>query len=145
MISRKALEDLYTIRGDSSFEVAKKLKCSTSQVNYWLKKYKIKKRNISEAIYLLNNPDGDPFVFKKPEKVGQAILFGLGVGLYWGEGTKADKSSLRLGNTDPQLILSFVEFMESAFSVSRKNMRFSLQIFSDMPEKEALDFWIKKT
>lgn len=143
MISRKRLEQLYVCRGKSMQEIADILDCSVSGVQYWISKYKIKTRSISDAVYLKNNPHGDPFLFKKPDSFEKAILFGLGVGLYWGEGTKANKTSVRLGNTDPALVEAFIVFLEEIFSLKRSQLRFGLQIFSDMSEKEGLDFWSK--
>ena len=69
---------------------------------------------------------------------------GLGAGLYWGEGTKAKKGSVRLGNTDPQLILKFIEFLTEICGVEKNRLIFWLQILSDIFETEALDFWAKK-
>lgn len=107
-------------------------------------KYNIATRSISDAVYLKNNPDGDPFKYHKPHNSYEEKLYGLGLGLYWGEGTKADKVSVRLGNTDPRLIGKFIEFLETTFRIKRKDFKFGLQIFNDTKTSEALDFWIKK-
>jgi len=106
--------------------------------------YNFSRRSISEAVYVRKNPRGDPFVFHKPKSRSEAVLFGMGLGLYWGEGTKADESSIRLGNTDPELLNTFIKFLGIFFKIPRKNLKFGLQIFSDIEEKKALDFWIKK-
>jgi hypothetical protein len=144
MIDKKLLIKLYLNSGKSALAISTILKCSPNKVNYWLDKHQIKKRSISDAIYLLKNPNGDPFKFNHPKSIERAILFGLGIGLYWGEGTKANKTSVRLGNTDPELIYFFINFLERIFSIKRNDLHFSLQIFSDMKEKDVLDFWIKK-
>ena len=125
-------------------DIATALDCSLHKVKYWIDKHNIKTRNISEAIYLMNNPDGDPFEFKKPKNIEEAKLFGLGLGLYWGEGTKANKNSVRLGNTDYKLIEKFMDFMIKFFNLERKDFKFGLQIFTDIKIKEAMDFWTKK-
>ncbi|MDI6734415.1 MAG: hypothetical protein QMD50_02950 [Patescibacteria group bacterium] len=108
-----------------------------------MEKYKIPRRKINEAVYLKYNPDGDPFFFREPKNFNEAKLFGLGLGLYWGEGTKANLDSVRLGNTDPRLIAKFMEFMERFFNLSRGDFKFGLQIFNDISVDEALDFWSK--
>lgn len=107
-------------------------------------KYDIKRRSISEAVYTRSNPDGDPFSIKSPSTMYEHWLTGLGVGLYWGEGTKANKTSVRLGNTDPDLIVMFIKFLKDICGVKFKDLRFGLQLFSDVEPDEALDFWIKK-
>ena len=72
---------------------------------------KIKKRTISDAMYEFKNPFGDPFSIKKPETLQQGILFGLGLGIYWGEGLKRGNGAVRLTNTDPKMIKKFIDFL----------------------------------
>jgi hypothetical protein len=109
-----------------------------------MQKHVLRIRTISDAVYLKNNPSGDSFKFNPPKTLKEAELFGFGLGLYWGEGTKADKTSVRLGNTDPELIEKFIEFLVRIFSVNKKKLRFGLQVFSGAEGKAALDFWQKK-
>lgn len=143
MITKSDLERLYVDQKQSMQAIADRLECSLSQVAYWMNRYGIKRRSIADAVYLQNNPEGDPFSFVRPKNQHQAILFGLGLGLYWGEGNKANRNSIRLGNTDPKLVLIFLRFLEQTFQVRRTDFRFSLQIFSDMPAARELDFWTK--
>ena len=143
-LSFKNLKKLYNEKHKSVPEIARLSECSENKVNYWLAKYQIKKRTISEAIYVKHNPKGDPFKFIVPKSAEDAELFGLGLGLYWGEGTKANKDSIRLGNTDPNLIKKFIEFLIRFFSIKKKDLHFGLQIFSDIKVERALDFWIKR-
>src|SRR3990167_1583376 len=99
MISKSILCRLYTKEGKSMQDIALTLHCSLGQVSYWMEHYKLSRRTISEAVYLQSNPNGDPFKTRHPKNIKEAILFGLGFGLYWGEGTKANLDSVRLGNT----------------------------------------------
>lgn len=139
--SKETLLDLYAIKKASVSAIAKELKCSEHKVNYWLAKFKIPKRSISESVYLHYNPKGDPFTIITPKTLEEAILFGLGVGLYWGEGNKSNKMCVRLGNTDPKLIKKFIEFLVKICKIKQEKLRFGLQIFSDMSPRKALDFW----
>lgn len=125
----------------SAADIAHSFKCSEQMVNYWLKKYNIPKRSISDAMYLKHNPKGDPFKIKKPATMKEAELFGLGVGLYWGEGTKSNKTSVRLGNTDPYLVKHFILFLDKICGIKRKKLKFGLQVFSDMRPNQARSFW----
>jgi hypothetical protein len=144
MISKNRLEDLYLNKKKSMQEIADELGYSLHKVKYWMEKHEIKIRNRSDATYIKRNPFGDPFHFRRPQNTKEAELFGLGIGLYWGEGTKANKDSVRLGNTDPELLNHFIKFLEKFFSVGREDLRFGLQIFTDIPVDRAMDFWIKK-
>lgn len=140
-LSKRALERLYSVEKNSVFSIAKKLNCSEHKINYWLAEFKIPKRSISESVYLYHNPKGDPFNVKTPENVEEAFLLGLGTGLYWGEGTKSNKNTVRLGNTDPELIKKFIEFLLKICGIKKEKLRFGLQVFSDMSPEEALKFW----
>lgn len=123
--------------------IADDLGCSLHKVKYWTERHQIPRRSISDAIYLKHNPDGDPFRFSRPKTQNEAYLFGLGLGLYWGEGTKSSKGSVRLGNTDPVLITRFIDFLVKFFHVRRQDFRFGLQIFTDIDEQVALRYWLK--
>ncbi|MFZ3019961.1 MAG: hypothetical protein WA051_00330 [Minisyncoccia bacterium] len=143
-IKKKDLEILYFSRNLSVAQIAKSLKCSENKINYWIKVYGLRKRSIKDAIYIRKNPKGDPFSFIKPKTLAHSFLFGLGVGLYWGEGTKASKDSVRLGNTDPDLILYFLKFLSDIYSVDKSKLRFGIQVFEDLDSNEVISFWSKK-
>ncbi len=142
-LSKTTLDNLYIIKQQSVARIANSLGCSQSRVNYWLRKYKIQKRSISEATYTLRNPKGDPFTKVAIRTDKQNFLFGLGLGLYWGEGTKKNRNSVRLGNSDPDLIRVFIKFLESCYQIDRKRLRFGLQLFSDSDVKREEMFWRK--
>ncbi len=143
-IKKEVLFDLYINKKYSSARISHIFYCSQNKINYWLEKYEIQKRTISDAIYELKNPNGDPFSFNKPKNLSQIFLFGLGLGLYWGEGLKRGKGAVRLTNTDPKMIKKFIEFLEKVFVIDRNRLRFSIQIFQDLSSKEALEYWSKE-
>ncbi|MFA6306989.1 MAG: hypothetical protein WCV70_03220 [Patescibacteria group bacterium] len=143
-ITLKYLKYLYNIKRKSAQEIAKLIGCSPNRINYWLAQYKISKRTISDAIYIKHNPGGDPFKFVLPDNIEDAKLFGLGLGLYWGEGNKANKNTVRLGNSDPALLNKFIEFLIKFFNIKKKDLKFHLHVFSDIDVNEALDYWIDK-
>jgi hypothetical protein len=93
MLTKETLLEMYTEKQLSMHEIADNLGCSDNQVVYWMSKYEIPRRSLSDAIYLHSNPNGDPFKLKKIETLEDAELLGMGVGLYWGEGKK--KQTLR--------------------------------------------------
>ena len=144
MLDKYKLKYIYFIKKKSMQEIADIFGCSLHKVQYWMEKYEIKSRSRSDAVYLRHNPNGDPFKFRWPKNLAEAELFGLGLGLYWGEGTKADKVSVRLGNTDPALIKKFRDFLIKFFDIKNSDLHFGLQLFTDMKVDEALDFWKKK-
>jgi hypothetical protein len=141
MIEKKILSKYYVDEKSSMSEIATRLNCSVNKVVYWMDVYDIKRRSISEAIYQKHNPNGDPFKVKPIHTQSDAQLLGLGIGLYWGEGTKSNKHSIRLGNTDPALLNVFIRFLTNLFAVKRDDLRFGLQIFTDINPQEALQYW----
>ena len=144
MVEQRVLEKLYLQKRYSVSEISKKLGISQGQINYYLEKYGIQKRSIRDSAYLKWNPNGDPFKVSRPNSINAAFLFGLGMGLYWGEGTKMSKTLVRLANSDPRLILSFLNFLKNTCGIDALRLRCGLQIFGDMNVDKALSFWSKK-
>lgn len=144
ILSKSNLSRLYLRERRSVSDIAGLFGCSEHKINYWLYKYRISKRSISEAIYAKRNPFGDPFMIKKVGSRSDAELLGLGLGLYWGEGNKRNKTAVRLGNTDPALIRTFMHFLQEICGVPDSKFRFSLQIFGDIPAERALRFWLNE-
>lgn len=143
-MKKEDLKRLYINSCKSTPEIANLLKCSEHKINYWLAKYKIPKRTISEAIYIKYNPDGDPFKFIPPKNLEEAKLFGLGIGLYWGEGNKANKNVVKIGNSDSHLLKMFIKFLIKFFKINKNDLRFHLHIFTDIDINKARDYWMKE-
>ena|SRR3989344_7280626 len=141
VITKATLKNLYTKKSLSMMQISRQLGCSPHKVAYWMAEYKIERRSISQAIYLIHNPKGDPFMIKSPRTLEDHMLFGLGIGLYWGEGTKSSANSVRLGNTDPGIIKSFILFLDRLCGVDKTLLKFGLQIFSDIKPEVALRYW----
>jgi len=143
MLKADFLKKEYEIKKKSVRDISLELKCSENTVTYWLNKHKIKKRTISEAIYQRANPLGDPFKFTPPKTTQSHFLYGLGLGLFWGEGNKVNKHCVRLGNADPALVKIFIEFLVEIYKIDKNRLRFGLQIFSDISPQSAVSFWTK--
>ena len=141
-LQQDSLIKLYS-SGLSMADIAKLQKISVHKVVYWMQKFGIKRLSRSEATYIKKHPNVDPFKFHSPFTLETAKLLGLGLGLYWGEGTKANKTSVRLGNTDPRLIKAFIKFLTEIFNIKKNDLRFALQIFTDIDPLTAMNYWIK--
>lgn len=141
MIKKEILENLYLENNLSMQQIANKLEISAGTVNWWMNKYNIKRRSRSNANYSLYNPKGDPFKVVDLNTQYLNQLFGIGIGLYWGEGNKANKNSVRLGNTDSNLILKFLEFLTNIYQIDTSKLRFSIQTFNDTEVSEVERYW----
>jgi len=142
-MDKKLLERLYVHDKKSVHDIAHILRCSGGKINYWLHKFSIPKRSVSEAIYTKHNPHGDPFSCHEFQMDKESFLFGLGLGLYWGEGTKRNLTAVRLGNTDPYLVRVFLLFLRKFYKIDNSRLHFAIQIFTDMDEKKEKKFWQK--
>lgn len=144
MITKSYLITTYIDRNLSMSEIAAELDCSVHKVEYWMKKHNIQRRNRSDATYIKSNPNGDPFKIKRNLTPEELQLKGLGIGIYWGEGNKKNLHSVRVGNTDPGLILTFVKFLRDICGVNEEKIVYGLQLFTDVDEKAALNYWMSK-
>ncbi len=144
MINKLKLKHLYIDSKLSMKEIAETLNISVGSVDWWMKKHHIPKRPRSEANYEKYNKSGDPFSIANINTIDKALLYGLGVGLFWGEGNKVSNTSLRLGNTDPALIRSYLRFLREVCTVNEKKIRFGLQVFNDSDPIAAKRFWIRE-
>ncbi len=142
-ILKDSLENLYS-SGSSMSEIAKKLKCSPHKVVYWMNKYGIKRRTLSEAIYLKSNPNGDPFKIRDNLSNEEKFLYGLGLGIYWGEGDKRTKNAIRLTNTDPELIKTFTKFLLTICQLEKRKLLYNLICFNDSNPDEVRSYWAKE-
>jgi hypothetical protein len=142
-MNKTKLEKLYR-SGKSMFEMSQKYKCSIHKVAYWMNKYGIARRTRSEANYLKYNPNGDPFTIKTKLNDEEQFLKGLGLGIYWGEGTKTSEHSLRVANTDAGIIRTFRKFLLEICNLREDKITYSLICFNDADPNIARNHWSKE-
>jgi len=124
-------------------DIAKNLNCSIHKIVYWMDKFNIPRRSFSDAVYLKANPHGDPFKIKKQLSDKELILYGIGIGIYWGEGEKVSKGKVRVANSDPKLILAFRNFLIKICQVTLSRIHYSLICFNDSNVKDVGTYWSK--
>ncbi|MEK7113111.1 MAG: hypothetical protein AAB875_07430 [Patescibacteria group bacterium] len=125
-------------------EIAEIYDCSIHKVVYWMDKYRIERRTWSEATYVKRNPDGDPFKIKNPLSPSEILLFGLGMGIYWGEGDKVTRHSIRVCNTDSRILKVFIRFLLEICQLKRKKITYSIICFNDTNPDDARGFWARE-
>ena len=143
-IPKKILKKLYTKEHQSMAEIAKSLTCSVHKITYWMDKYKIKRRNWSQASYHKHNPNGDPFNVKKNLTPAETHLKLLALGLYWGEGMKATNYAVKIGNTDTGIITTFRTYLTDICQVDKRKIKYYLQTFNDTNQQKAKDYWASR-
>lgn len=140
----KQIKDLYQ-QGKSAKKVADVLGIKENKVRYWMRKGKIRARSWSEATYCKRNPEGNPFnIIEQIENHKDLELFFVSIGLYLGEGTKKGKHKVALGNTNPDILNTFLIFLKRVCNVNENKITAELNIFDDIPTNKAINYWSKK-
>jgi hypothetical protein len=144
-LSKELLEELYNAQHLSMAEIAERLDCSPNKVAYWMIKYEIPRRDISEAIYEKRNPGGDPFQIQESLSDDERDLFQLVVGLYIGEGNKRRGDEVSISNSDSRVIRAFIRFVCDICGVNRDELFLSLNVYDDVETEDVLSFWEEVT
>ena len=71
-------------------------------------------------------------------------LFIAAIMIYWGEGDRAGKEKVRVGNTDPQMLELFVSFLTDICCVPKDRLNAQVLVYDDLDEKECLHHWSNK-
>jgi hypothetical protein len=136
----KEIEKLYR-EGSSAAEIGNDLGISWRKVIYLMEKHNIKRRSRSEATYRKLNPEGNPFKIKRILSKDEEQLKTLALGLYLAEGTKSNSISVRLSNSDPNLIKIFLNFLKNICGVKLQKIKLWLTLHSDISATEAKLYW----
>lgn len=139
-LPKNYLDKLYK-NGHSMTEMAKLLNCSVHKVVYWMDKYDLPRRTMSQAVYLKSNPEGDPFKIKTSLDKSEVFLFGLGLGIYWGEGEKTSKDKVRITNSNPKIIKIFRKFLLDICQLKRHKLLYQIICFNDSKPIEVKKYW----
>lgn len=122
-------------------EMARSFGCSEHKVVYWMNKFGIKRRTWSEATYLKANPKGDPFKISKKSLLENQFLYGLSLGIFWGEGGKTSRHQVRVANTDPAMLRVFRRFLLEVCNLEVRKISYSIICFNDTNSEDARRYW----
>ena len=81
--------------------------------------------------------------FRDIETIKEIDLLLLGVGLYWGEGSKTNRGSIELSNTDPRIIQIHVLFLTSVFKFPMSKIHAHVGLHSHLSIVKAERYWSK--
>lgn len=136
--------DSYLVFKFSEQQIADKLLLGYERVRWVLKKYKVQKRSISEAVRYLHITK-----FKKKEFVlntaltpEQEKLKIAGIMLYWGEGAKKG-TNVAFANSDPVMITLFLRFLRKVCGIDEHRLHATLHHYPDLNEQKLRRFWSK--
>ncbi|MFH1684519.1 MAG: hypothetical protein ABIA67_06525 [Candidatus Margulisiibacteriota bacterium] len=130
-------------KGKSAKEVGESLGLSERKVRYLMQKTGMKARSWSEATYCKRNPKGNPFeIIEQIKKPKDLELFFVSLGLYLGEGTKKGDHVVALGNTNPGILKTFLNFLRIICKVKDRKIYAELNIFDDVNSANAVSYWV---
>ena len=140
----KKVIDLYTVLKLSEQQIAERLGINPSRVRWVLKKHKVQKRTISEAVRQLyiTKFGKKEFILNKKLTSEQERLKLAGTMLYWGEGTKKG-FNVALANSDPLMVILFVRFLREVCGVDENRLHVTLHHYPDQNEPTLKKFWSK--
>lgn len=120
------------------------MRLNASRVRWVLKKYKIQKRTISEAVRQLyiTKFDKKEFLLNTKLTPEQEKLKLAGIMLYWGEGTKKGHN-VALANSDPVMVALFVRFLREICGIDENRLHITLHHYLDQNEPSLKKFWSK--
>ncbi len=146
-MEESVLRHLYLTEGLSAKQIADRLGMPEAKIVYWLRKYKIPKRSLSEAIYRRVNPNGDPFNLKTDLSPDEEKLKAAGLMLWVTEGSLKDKDEVYTSNSNPNLIKLFVEFLLRICRVEKSKIKVRVLYYPnmDLTIDEAKRFWANET
>lgn len=137
MVARMYIED-----GLSVDQISKRLGVSFWKVRYILKKKKVVKRSISEAITNLNITKfgKQPFCLRRELSRWDSNLKLAGIMLYWGEGSKTG-NEVGFSNSNPEMIKLFLLFLRRICGVEEKRIRPMIHMYPDQNKDYLEGFW----
>jgi hypothetical protein len=72
-------------------------------------------------------------------------LFIAGIMVYWGEGDKATKHTVRLTNTDPEMMRLFLLFLTKVCGIQTEKIGAHVLIYPDLEAQMCLRYWSEKS
>jgi transcriptional regulator with XRE-family HTH domain len=154
---QKALE--YRKKGYSYSQIKEKLGISKSTLSGWLCDMPLSEKRIRElrdnspirieryrntmrAKREVKNKLAYRYMVKRINKISDREFFIAGLFLYWAEGSKTKNFSIGLTNTNPNMLIFFIKWL-NFFDVSKSKLKVHLHLYSDMNIKKQMNFWSK--
>lgn len=80
------------------------------------------------------------YVEQVPHLTQEAIFF-LGLGLFWGEGTKNRRFDVQVANADPLVVVATIKFLKECCDVHPEKLSGWIHTHENINPEEALSYW----
>lgn len=77
--------------------------------------------------------------------VDEQALFWIGLALFWAEGGRRERFSVRFANSDPVIIKAIMQFFRKICKVDDGKFTYSVHLHPNIEEIKAINFWLKLT
>lgn len=108
---------------------------AADNINRWNK--------LRKELYIQNRNSRIKKISQTVPTLNKENLFFLGLALFWAEGSKKERFSVRFANSDPNLIKLWRRFLIEICEVPTKKIRVSVHLHPYISDKEAKKFWTK--
>ena len=157
-------EKAFTLRrsGKSYNEIAATLGMSRSTLSLWFRGHSFSEE-IRKSLTLNAGPENTLRLHKLNKIRGDSLdalyyramveatlelemhknnpLFIAAISAYWGEGDKRSRNNVRLINTDPVMLVLFIEFLVRFCCVPKENIKAAIFIYPDLDEQICRTYW----
>ena len=149
------------LEGKSYSEIKSLLGISKSTLSEWLSPYPLPPERIRELRdFSARRIESFRNTMKKKREDRQSVAYEkiknnisdlnrremllAGLFLYWGEGSKTNRNSITLTNTNPSMLKFFIKWLGKCFGVDKKRLKVSLHLYSDMNIPSSIKYWSKE-
>lgn len=152
--------------GESIKDISKKLSIPKSTISFWLRDIILsdaQRKKLFEKMVkaghrgrmkgaLMNKEKRlkrihywERTAYQKISSLSPRELFFLGLGLYWGEGVKADRSTTGISNSDSRVIILAMLWFRKCFQIQKDNFKPQIFISDTHRDREniLLAYWSK--
>lgn len=139
------VKELYYKKFYSVNDIAKDFGVSIHAVYYFMRRHKLKRRNLIKSNRAAFQKKPLSFSIKKTLSESEQRLKIAAVMLYWGEGYKTERASgIDFANSDPEMLVFFVNFLRLICKVDESRLRILMYCYSNQDLKKLITFWSKK-
>lgn len=153
-------------RGYSYSEILKQIPVAKSTLSLWLRsvglaeeqKQRLTEKKLAAALRGAQARKNQRLVITKEikdkarleiGKLSNRELWLIGIALYWAEGhkEKAHSSLIKLGNSDPNLINIFLEWLQKICKINKEDIRFRIYLHETSKDRlgEVIRHWARIT
>jgi hypothetical protein len=147
------------LKGHSYSQIKEQLGVSKSTLHYWLKDHPLPEARVRElrdwsaqrierfrrtmaAKKEIRRSQVLGEVSKRVSELSARELFLAGLFLYWAEGSKTTRYTVSLTNTDPAMLIFFIQWLD-LIRIPRTTLQARLHLYTDMDIAKQTRYWSK--